>query len=64
MVKMDLGNAFIAFSRISAIESLRAEPSLKHFAWLAAVVLAPVTVLEILGEKWGDCEEGVLKETL
>ena len=58
VVKMDLKNAFNAVARAAIIESLQAEPSLKHLSWLAAVVLAPVTGLESLGEKWGDCEEG------
>ena len=38
VVKMDLKNAFNAVSRAAVIESILAEPSLKHFAWLAAVV--------------------------
>ena len=58
VVKLDIKNAFNAVSRAAVIESLKAEPTLKHLAWLAAVVLAPVSGLESMGKRWGDCEEG------
>ena len=58
-VKMDLKNAFNAVARRAIIESLQAEPSLKHI-WLGRLLWCwlHVTGLESLGEKCWACEEG------
>ena len=37
---------------------MEAEPSLRHLAHLAALVLSPSYALESKGEVWGESEEG------
>ena len=43
---MDLKNAFNENARAAIVEILSSEPTLKHLAWFAAIVLAPYSGLE------------------
>ena len=58
VVKLDLKNAHNEMSRAATLEELEAEPTLRHLAWHAAMVLAPNNSLETRGEVWGEQEEG------
>ena len=58
VVKLDLRNAFNQISRTAIIENLIGEPSLKHLAWFASLVLVPETGLESRGTLWGRAKEG------
>ena len=58
VLKLDLTNAFNENARRAVIEVLEDEPTLKHLAWFAAVVLAPYSGLETGGRRWGETGEG------
>ena len=56
--KLDLRNAHNEVARAAILEELEEEPTLRHLVWHAATVLAPGHGLEVVGEKWGEQEEG------
>ena len=58
VLKLDLFNAFNENVRAAVIETLEAEPTLKHLAWFAAKVLAPCSGLETGGRRWEETGEG------
>jgi hypothetical protein len=58
VLKLDLANAFNENARRAVIEVLEDEPTLKHLAWFAALVLAPYSGLETGGRRWGETGEG------
>ena len=48
-------------SRAATLEELEAEPTLRHLAWHAAMVLAANNKLENRGLVWGEQEEGQIQ---
>ena len=59
VLTLDMENAHNTVSRRSVIEGPEDEPSLKHLAWHAATSLASFQSLEVVGERWGEGQEGV-----
>ena len=57
-IKIDADNAFNSCSRMSCLEALQEEDSLRHLACHAATTLAPHTALESGGKRWGEAQEG------
>ena len=63
-LKLDVKNAQNSISRARCVKVLEAIPELRHLAWHAATVLAPVTTLHANGERlfhlpgaWGEMEQ-------
>ena len=57
-LKLDIENAQNTMSRARCVEVLESVPELRHLAWHAATVLAPVTVLHSNGASFGEGKEG------
>ena len=58
VIKVDIKNAHNEMCRAATLEELEAQPTLRHLAWHAAMILAPHNSLETRGQVWGEQEEG------
>ena len=57
-LKLDIRNAQNSMSRAKCVERLEQIAELRHLAWHAATVLAPVTTLHANGERIGESQDG------
>ena len=58
---LKLQNPHNSISRSAIIESLEAEPTLRHLAWHFATTMAMTTGLETGGKLWGEAEDGLVQ---